>query len=293
VHYRKKKKKKKKKKGGAGGAGGATEPSRKTDIRNLGGFTDYFVKYGQTFPPTKPISALFPDGTFPTGEIQDYTFNNKLNGHNAFRMTSEEKKYEDENNPNGGMEYYNKVRQAAECHRQTRRYMQDVIKPGMKLIDICNQLEDKNRELVEEAGLERGIGFPTGCSINHVAAHYTPNPGDNTVLQYGDVCKIDFGTQIDGRIIDCAYTVSHDPQFDDLLKAVKDATDTGIRNAGVDVRLCDVGAAIEEVMESYEVTIEGTTYPVKCIRNLNGHSIGQYQVRHEDTRKRAHKHKAP
>lgn len=34
--------------------------------------------------------------------------------------------------------------------------------------------------------------------MNHVAAHYTPNCGDNTVLQYDDVMKIDFGTQIDG-----------------------------------------------------------------------------------------------
>ena len=42
-----------------------------------------------------------------------------------------------------------------------------------------------------------------GCSVNHVAAHYTPNSGDNTVLEEGDVMKIDFGTQIDGRIIDC------------------------------------------------------------------------------------------
>ncbi len=45
---------------------------------------------------------------------------------------------------------------------------------------------------------QRGIAFPTGCSINHVAAHYTPNVGDNTVLQYGDVMKVDFGTQING-----------------------------------------------------------------------------------------------
>ena len=90
----------------------------------------------------------------------------------------------------------------------------------------------------------------------------------NNFFRYGDVCKVDFGTQVDGRIIDCAYTVSFDPQYDDLLTAVQDATETGIRNAGVDVRLCDVGAAIEEVMESYEVTIDGTIYPVKCIRNL-------------------------
>ena len=43
-----------------------------------------------------------------------------------------------------------------------------------------------------------GLAFPTGCSLNHVAAHYTPNAGDKTVLQYDDVCKIDFGTHVNG-----------------------------------------------------------------------------------------------
>lgn len=31
-----------------------------------------------------------------------------------------------------------------------------------------------------------------------VAAHYTPNAGDKTVLQYDDVMKLDFGTHING-----------------------------------------------------------------------------------------------
>lgn len=31
-------------------------------------------------------------------------------------------------------------------------------------------------------------------------------------------------------------------------------------------------------MESYEVEIGGKTYPVKSIRNLNGHSIGPYRI---------------
>lgn len=30
--------------------------------------------------------------------------------------------------------------------------------------------------------------------------------------------------------------------------------------AGIDVRLCDVGEAIQEVMESYEVELDGKTY---------------------------------
>lgn len=93
------------------------------------------------------------------------------------------------------------------------------------------------------------------------------------------VCqKVDFGTQINGRIIDCAWTVAHNPRYDRLLEAVKEATNTGIREAGIDVRLCDIGEAIQEVMESHEVELDGKTYQVKCCSNLNGHSIGPYQI---------------
>lgn len=85
------------------------------------------------------------------------------------------------------------------------------------MIDICEELEDMNRFLSKENGLKSGIAFPTGCSINYCAAHYTPNPGDNTVLNYDDVCKIDFGSQVNGKIIDCAFTVAFNPKFDTLL----------------------------------------------------------------------------
>lgn len=89
--------------------------------------------------------------------------------------------------------------------------------------------------------MESGIAFPTGISINNCAAHYTPNPGDETVLKYDDVCKVDFGTQIQGRIIDTAFTVAFNPVYDNLLKAVQDATNTGIKEAGIDARLAEIG----------------------------------------------------
>ena len=60
------------------------------------------------------------------------------------------------------------------------------------------------------------------------------------------------------------------------MQAVKAATETGVKAAGIDVRLCDIGEAIQEVMESYEIDLDGKTYQVKCIRNLNGHSIAPY-----------------
>ncbi len=36
-----------------------------------------------------------------------------------------------------------------------------------------------------------------------------------------------------------------------------------LQEAGIDVRLCDIGEAIQEVMESYEVELNGETYQGK------------------------------
>ncbi len=170
------------------------------------------------------------------------------------------------------------LRKAAEAHRQVRKYAQSIIRPGARLVDICNGIENMARFLINKQGLECGNGFPTGCSLNHVAAHYTPNPGDFRTIEYNDVCKIDFGTHVNGLIIDCAFTVAFNPEYDDLLLAVQDATDTGLKEAGIDVRLGDLGGAIQEVMESYEVTIGGKTYPVKPVKNLCGHTIEPYKI---------------
>ena len=63
--------------------------------------------------------------------------------------------------------------------------------------------------------------------------------------------------------------MTFNPKYDKLLQAVKDATNTGIKEAGIDVRLCDVGEAIQEVMESYEVELEGKTYQGKNFDSKN------------------------
>ena len=170
------------------------------------------------------------------------------------------------------------LRRSAECHRQVRKYAQKFIEPGQKLIDIVEKLEAKNLELIEANGIKAGQAFPTGISVNHCAAHYTPNPGDETVLGKDDVVKLDFGTHVNGMLIDCAFTIAFNRIYDPLLQAVKDATNEGIKTAGIDVRLCDVGEAIQEVMESHEVELHGETYQVKCVRNLNGHLIERYHI---------------
>lgn len=84
----------------------------------------------------------------------------------------------------------------------------------------------------------------------------------------------------------------HEPFADEL--------ESSSQEAGIDVRMGDIGRAIQEVMESYEVEVNGETKqgapsifpgpsygmltvsrfspPVKSIRNLTGHSIAPYII---------------
>jgi len=267
-----KKKKKKKKAAGGGGGKGAVKTFKLPEqdnsvfrrIANWGA-----LEASRQSPESNvPVGEQYPDGDFPLGEVQEY-----VNGH-AYRTTSAEKR-ELERLHNYD---YEKIRRAAECHRQVRKYAQSYIRPGLTMTEICQRLERKTHELISANGLECGWGFPTGCSLNWVAAHYTPNYGDNTVLTQNDVCKLDFGVQVGGRIVDCAFTIAFDEKYDNIVQASKDGTNTGIREAGIDARFSDIGAAIQEAIESYEIELGGKTLPIKPVRNLNGHSIGPYQI---------------
>ena len=44
------------------------------------------------------------------------------------------------------------------------------------------------------------------------------------MLQHDDVVKMDFGTHINGRIIDCAWTMTFNPKFDPLVEAVREVS---------------------------------------------------------------------
>lgn len=229
----------------------------------------------QSDPPRVLMSQLFPNNTYPKGEEVEYT-----GDENLARTTNEEKRHLGRMND----EFLTDYRHAAETHRQTRQWAQKWIKPGMSLTEIANGIEDSVRALTGHAGLEEGdamvagMGFPTGLNLNDVAAHYSPNMGNKMVFGQDDVMKIDIGVHVNGRIVDSAFTMAFEPKYDPLLEAVKAATNTGVREAGIDARLGEIGAAIQETMESYEIELGGTTYPIKSIRNLNGHTIHDYSI---------------
>lgn len=186
----------------------------------------------QSSPPRVALSDLFPSGNYGEGETLTYDHEQSTSAsiklaelrHNEVRARLVDKTF------------LNNYRKAAEVHRQTRKWVQDTVKPGQSLTDIAVGIEDSVRALLDNDGLatgkclESGMGFPTGLALNNCAAHYTPNSGQkDIVLQYGDVMKVDFGVHINGWIVDSAFTMTFDPVYDNLLAAVRDATDTGIK----------------------------------------------------------------
>lgn len=163
---------------------------------------------------------------------------------------------------------------ASAVHKEVRRFLQLHLKPGIKIIDIAKLIEFKTEELSNQSkSINKGIGFPVGLAVNECSAHYHPTSSDNSILNKDDIIKIDFGTEANGWIIDSAFTVCFDPKYNQLMTAVKDATHYGLANIGVDVNIGEWGKEIQEVMESYEITLNGKTHPIKSINNLGGHNI--------------------
>lgn len=263
----------------ANGAGGEAGASKKKKKKSGGarrkGKKAHAVGV-QSEPPSIGLSEIFPSGVYPEGEIVPY--DESRWDENRKRETDAEKRERERIHQETEGNSYNLIRKACETHRQVRQYAQRSIKPGMSLTDAANLIENGVRSLVEENGLEAGIGFPTGLNLNEIAAHFSPNTGDKHVIGANDVIKIDIGVQNSGRICDSAFTMAWEPTHQPLIDAVKAATNEGIKQAGIDARLGEIGAAIQEVMESHEYEVDGKTLQVKCIENLQGHSIERYSI---------------
>ncbi|KAK2761783.1 Methionine aminopeptidase 2 [Arachnomyces sp. PD_36] len=256
--------------------------SKKKKKNKKSGTAESVLNLKQSSPPRVLLSNLFPSGVYPPGEFVDYNPKDV----NTARVTGEENRHISRLHDAGdNNEWINNYRKAGEIHRQVRQWVQQTAKPGKSLTEIAEGIEDGVRALLGHQGLDpgdsliAGMGFPTGLPLNNCAAHYTPNPGQKEIiLHQEDVMKVDFGVHINGWIVDSAFTMAFDPVYDNLLAAVKDATNTGIANAGIDVRVGELGALIQEAMESYEVELKGKTHPVKAIRSITGHNIKQYHI---------------
>ena len=170
---------------------------------------------------------------------------------------------------------------AGEIHRKVREYIRPHLTEGIKYVDIVKIIETKIAEEINKLNtfngppqLNHGIAFPTGISVNNVAAHFTPHYTDDYVLKLDDVMKIDYGVHIDGCIIDSAFTINLNDKYSDILKSSREAVNAIIKNIGVDSRFGDLSYISTEIVESYEREDK----PLKVIDNLAGHNIIPWKI---------------
>mmetsp|Transcript_60399 Transcript_60399/g.118860 ORF Transcript_60399/g.118860 Transcript_60399/m.118860 type:complete len:520 (-) Transcript_60399:92-1651(-) len=250
-----------------------------------------YTARGQTLPPTKPVASTFPAKDPPAGQEMQYSSTATLSSSSSrprfweqrFGRTAKEAALLGPEEDDAWQHRVRCLREGAEAHRQVRQYVQRSVRPGMQLKEIVEMVEHASRDILgfdPTNPMKRGMAFPVGLSLNEVAAHDTVNPGDAPRwLQPTDIAKLDLGLHVEGHILDCAFTFSFDSMHDELMQAVRDATNEGIKRAGPDALVSEIGGYIREVMESAEVhRPDGTVLPIYSIKNLTGHNIAPYKI---------------
>ncbi len=115
--------------------------------------------------------------------------------------------------------------QAGKIAAEVRETSRKKYHVGLTLFEICESVEAQIRRLNAEPA------FPVNTSLNEVAAHYTAEPNDTTLVKEGDVLKIDIGVHIDGYIADTAVTVCYDPRYEALVSTAEMALSEAVRIA--------------------------------------------------------------
>jgi len=146
---------------------------------------------------------------------------------------------------------------------RVREEVRSRVKVGARILDICEFVERRIRELGGEPA------FPCNVGVNHVAAHYTSPPGDPKTIPDGSLVKVDLGVHVDGYIADTAFTVCFNPELEPLVEAVERALEAALEAVRAGVRVSHIGSIIEGKIRGMGL---------KPIRNLTGHGLARYTI---------------
>lgn len=160
----------------------------------------------------------------------------------------------------------------------------EIIKEVDNLYKITPDLIGKNK-------YNLGLAFPIGLSVDDVVAHYTPvclpktiehrvhkKFNENSTINLFSLIKIDYGINIEGNIIDSAFTVNlnNSDLSSILIKASREITLNVCKSMGIDQRLNHLADLANEIINSYENPI--TNKPLKLVDNVYSHNILPSQI---------------
>ncbi|CAM8888928.1 unnamed protein product [Rhodiola kirilowii] len=177
-------------------------------------------------------------------------------------------------------EVVTKYKTAAEIVNKALQLVLSECKPNAKIVNIC---EKGDAFITEQTGnvyknvkrkIERGIAFPTCISVNNTVCHFSPLASDETVLNQGDIVKIDMGCHIDGFIAVVAHThvLQDGPvvgRAADVIAAANTAAEVALRLVKPGKKNKDVSEAIQKVAEAYDC---------KIVEGVLSHQLKQFVI---------------
>jgi methionyl aminopeptidase len=162
-----------------------------------------------------------------------------------------------------------KMRRSGRIVREVLNAVSGVVAPGVSTMDLERVAEKKIQESGATSAFKGYYDYPCVLctSINSEVVHGIPS--EKRKLKVGDIVSIDCGVVLDGYYADAAVTVSVgsdvDPKVNKLLSVTRDALYRGIAKARVGNSIGDVGAAVQQHVESNGFSV---------VREFVGHGIG-------------------
>lgn len=161
----------------------------------------------------------------------------------------------------------NLMREAGRIVGDTHHYLEKFLKPGITTIELDKLANDFILSQGATPSFKNLYGFPgTICiSINDEVVHGIPG---KRKLKDGDIIKLDIGACYKGYHGDSAWSYvvgKSSKEIDYLMKHTEEALFAGLNQIKAGVHLGDVGNAIEEVANKYNLGV---------VQELVGHGIG-------------------
>jgi methionyl aminopeptidase len=162
-----------------------------------------------------------------------------------------------------------KMRHSGRIVRQVLDTVRAMAVPGASTMDLERAAEHKIKELGAKPAFKGYHDYPCVLctSVNQEIVHGIPSA--KRVLKSGDIVSIDCGVVLDGYYGDAAITVpvggDTTPELEKLLEVTKNSLYRGIDQVVIGNSVGDVGAAVQEYVESNGFSV---------VREFVGHGIG-------------------
>src|SRR5262245_55476304 len=160
-----------------------------------------------------------------------------------------------------------KLRRVNQLVAQVLAELRQMAVPGATTAEIDRVAEERVRAAGAEPAFKGYHGYPaTVClSANEQVVNGIPSKRQ---LVEGDILSIDMGAKLDGCFGDCAVTVPIgrvSPEATELLGVTETALFYGIEAVKPGARVSDIGAAVQQHVESHKFSV---------VREFVGHGIG-------------------